>query len=169
MGTFFFNLISQLNDFVFVILLLTSIRFCLHLLNSGSIPPNHFVSSWFLVSCFCPWFYLWLYLSLSDWKSETDYENRLQETMYPSLLSPLLSIHAPFGTIFKSFLCLIIIIYIKKTTYIQQQKMERNPINSFYWKIKKVTIGWKLTEFINESSFWLTTKKAQVYKIVGHL
>lgn len=116
----FFNLIFQLNDFVFVILLLTSIRFCLHLLNSRCVPPKSFsVSSWFLVSCFCLWFYLWLYLSLSDWKSvssqasETDYENKLQETMYPSLLSPLLSIHAPFGTIFKSFLCLIIIIYIK--------------------------------------------------------
>lgn len=126
-------------------------------------PKSFSVSSWFLVSCFCLWFYLWLYLSLFDYKSvsshlsETDYENRLQETMCPSLLL----IHAPFGTIFKSFLCLTIIIYIRNLhIYNNKKKKERNPIYSFYWKIKKVTIGWKLTEFINESSFWLTKKKS---------
>lgn len=106
-------------------------------------PKSFSVSSRFLVSCFCLWFYLGLYLSLFDYKSvsshlsETDYENRLQETMCPSLLS----IHAPFGTIFKSFLCLTIIIYIRNLHICNNKKMERNPIYSFYWKIK-----WQLVE-----------------------
>lgn len=121
-------------------------------------PPNHFQflpDSWFRISVSdsiygSTFIYLTESQSLVTCLKQTmriDYKKQCTN----SLLSPLLSIHAHFGTIFKSLLCLTIIIYIKTLHIYNNKKMERT--NIFILLKNKESDNWLKVEFINESSF----------------